>query len=93
MIQLDRRDEALHALRAEGIEVQIGTYALHHLGAYRDRGSFPGADRAFARALALPFASDDDRGRVRPRRRGARPLRLAGVNPADPRSVQGPAYL
>ena len=57
VIQLDRRDEALHALRAEGIEVQIGTYALHHLGAYRDRGSFPGADRAFARALALPFAS------------------------------------
>jgi perosamine synthetase len=57
VIQLDRRDEALTALRAEGIEVQIGTYALHHLGAYRDRGSFPGADRAFARALALPFAS------------------------------------
>ncbi len=43
--------------RAEGIEVQIGTYALHHLGAYSDRGSFPGADRAFARALALPFAT------------------------------------
>ena len=41
----------------EGIEVQIGTYALHHLGAYRDRGAFPGADRAFARALALPFAT------------------------------------
>ncbi len=44
-------------MRAEGIEVQIGTYALQHLGAYRDRGSFPGADRAFARALALPFAT------------------------------------
>ena len=57
VIQIDTRDEALHALRAEGIEVQIGTYALHHLGAYRDRGSFPGADRAFARALALPFAT------------------------------------
>ena len=57
VIQLDSRDEALQTLRAEGIEVQIGTYALHHLGAYRDRGSFPGADRAFARALALPFAS------------------------------------
>jgi dTDP-4-amino-4,6-dideoxygalactose transaminase len=57
VIQLDNRDEALRTLRAEGIEVQIGTYALHHLGAYRDRGSFPGADRAFARALALPFAS------------------------------------
>ena len=57
VIQLERRDEALHALRAEGIEVQIGTYALHHLGAYRDQGPFPGADRAFARALALPFAT------------------------------------
>jgi len=57
VVQLDRRDEALHALRAEGIEVQIGTYALHHLGAYREQGPFPGADRAFARALALPFAT------------------------------------
>jgi perosamine synthetase len=57
VIQLDNRDEALRTLRTEGIEVQIGTYALHHLGAYSDRGSFPGADRAFARALALPFAS------------------------------------
>jgi perosamine synthetase len=57
VVQLDRRDEALQALRAEGIEAQIGTYALHHLSAYRDRGSFPGADRAFARALALPFAT------------------------------------
>lgn len=57
VVQLDRRDEALTALRAEGIEVQIGTYALHHLGAYRDQGPFPGADRAFARALALPFAT------------------------------------
>ena len=57
VVQLDRRDEALAALRAEGIEVQIGTYALHHLGAYRNQGPFPGADRAFARALALPFAT------------------------------------
>ena len=44
-------------MRAEGIEVQIGTYALHRLGAYRDRGTFAGADRAFERALALPFAT------------------------------------
>jgi perosamine synthetase len=57
VVQLDRRDEALAALRSEGIEAQIGTYALHHLGAYADRGEFPGADRAFARALALPFAT------------------------------------
>jgi dTDP-4-amino-4,6-dideoxygalactose transaminase len=57
VIQLDRRDEALTALRAAGIEAQIGTWAVHHLGAYRGRGSFPGADRAFQRALALPFHS------------------------------------
>ena len=54
---LDRRDEALAGLRAEGIEAQIGTYAVNRLSAYRDRGSFPGADAAFERALALPFAA------------------------------------
>jgi perosamine synthetase len=42
-------------LRARGIQCQIGTYALHRLGAYRDQGPFPGADAAFERALALPF--------------------------------------
>lgn len=57
VVRLDRRDEALAALRAEAIEAQIGTYALGRLGAYRGRGSFPGAERAFARALALPFAA------------------------------------
>ncbi len=57
VVRLARRDEALAGLRAEGIEAQIGTYAVNQLSAYRDRGSFPGADEAFARALALPFAS------------------------------------
>jgi dTDP-4-amino-4,6-dideoxygalactose transaminase len=57
VVRLERRDEALHAMRAEGIEVQIGTHALHRLSAYRDRGSFPGADRAYEQALALPFAT------------------------------------
>ena len=57
VVTLDRRDEALAGLRAEGIEAQIGTYAVHRFSAYRDRGSFPGADAAFERALALPFAS------------------------------------
>jgi len=57
VIQLDRRDEALEGLRAEGIEAQVGTYALHRLSAYRDRGRFPGADRAYERALALPFSA------------------------------------
>ena len=67
VVQLDRRDEALAGLRAAGIEAQIGTYAVNRLSAYRDRGSFPGADRAFARALALPFAaslSEEDVDRV-----------------------------
>ena len=55
VVQLDRRDEALQALQAAGIQAQIGTYALHRLGAYRDQGPFPGADEAYERALALPF--------------------------------------
>jgi dTDP-4-amino-4,6-dideoxygalactose transaminase len=67
VVRLDRKEEALPALRAEGIEVQIGTYALHRLSAYRDQGPFPGADAAFDRALALPLHSrltDDDLDRV-----------------------------
>ena len=55
VIQVDRRDEVLAALRAQGIEAQIGTYALHLLGAYRDQGELPGARHAYERALALPF--------------------------------------
>jgi perosamine synthetase len=57
VVRLPRRDEALGALRAEGIEVQIGTYALHRLSAYGDQGPFPGADAAFEQALALPLHS------------------------------------
>ncbi|MDH4103190.1 MAG: DegT/DnrJ/EryC1/StrS family aminotransferase [Thermoleophilia bacterium] len=57
VVQLDRRDEALAALRAAAIEAQIGTWALHRLEPYRPQGAFPGADRAFERALALPFAT------------------------------------
>ncbi len=57
VVRLDRRDEALATLRAEGIEVQIGTYALHRLSAYADQGPFPGAEAAFQLALALPLHS------------------------------------
>lgn len=57
VVSLDRRDEALDALRSRGIEAQIGTHAVNRLSAYRDSGSFPGAEAAFARALALPFSS------------------------------------
>ena len=67
VVQLDRRDDALAALRAQEIEAQIGTWALHRLGAYRSQGPFLGADRAFERALALPFHSrltDSDLDRV-----------------------------
>jgi perosamine synthetase len=55
VVRVDDRDRVLTQLRAEGIEAQIGTYALHRLGAYVEAGSFPGADAAFERALALPF--------------------------------------
>jgi perosamine synthetase len=67
VVQLDRRDEALDALHEAGIQAQIGTYALHRLSAYRDQGSFPGADASYERALALPFhnrLTDDDVERV-----------------------------
>jgi perosamine synthetase len=57
VVQIERRDEALAALRSEGIEAQIGTYALHRLRAYADQGPFVGADRCFERTLALPFHS------------------------------------
>jgi perosamine synthetase len=55
VIQVERRDEVLAALRAQGIEAQIGTYALQLLGAYTEQGPFPGAEHAFSHALALPF--------------------------------------
>jgi perosamine synthetase len=67
VVQVDDRDRILAALRAEGIEAQIGTYSLPLLGVYRDQGEFPGARRVFERALALPFhtrLSDSDLDRV-----------------------------
>ena len=57
VVQVDRRDEVLAALRAQGIEAQIGTYALPLLSAYRDQGFFPGATHAYEHALALPLHS------------------------------------
>jgi perosamine synthetase len=67
VVRLDRRNEALDALREAGIQAQIGTYALHRLTAYEDRGPFPGADACYERALALPFhnrLTEDDVERV-----------------------------
>jgi perosamine synthetase len=67
VLQVDDRDRVLAGLRAQGIEAQIGTYALHQLGAYAGLGDFPAAARVFERALALPFhtrLSDADLDRV-----------------------------
>jgi len=64
VVSVDRRDVAIAALRAAGIEAQIGTYALHSLAAYRDQGPFPGAEAAFQRGLALPFAASLTEGEV-----------------------------
>jgi dTDP-4-amino-4,6-dideoxygalactose transaminase len=67
VLQVDDRDRVLAGLRAQGIEAQIGTYALHRLGAYAGQGDFPGAARVFERALALPLhskLSDTDLDRV-----------------------------
>ena len=67
VLQVADRDRVLAELRTQGIEAQIGTYALHRLGAYRDQGSFPGATQVFERALALPFhtqLTDADLDRV-----------------------------
>jgi len=55
VIQVERRDEVLAGLRAQGIEAQIGTFALPLLHPYRDQGFFPGAEHAYEHALALPF--------------------------------------
>ena len=55
VLQVGDRDRVLSQLREQGIEAQIGTYALNQLGAYRGQGDFPGATRVFERALALPF--------------------------------------
>jgi dTDP-4-amino-4,6-dideoxygalactose transaminase len=67
VIQVDGAQEAIAALRAQGIEAQVGTYALHRLAAYRDQGEFAGASSAFDRAMALPFhtqLTDDELDRV-----------------------------
>jgi perosamine synthetase len=67
VLQVDDRDRVLAELRAQGIEAQIGTYALQQLGAYTGQGLFPGAARVFERALALPLhsrLSDSDLDRV-----------------------------
>ena len=57
VVQLDRRDDALAALRGAGIEAQIGNLGAAPARAVPPTGVVPGADRAFERALALPLAT------------------------------------
>src|SRR3989304_320943 len=45
VVQLDRRDHAVAALREAGIEAQIGTWALHRLHPERAQGALPRARR------------------------------------------------
>jgi dTDP-4-amino-4,6-dideoxygalactose transaminase len=58
------RDRILNALRGEGIEVQIGTYALHQHPAFRPgqhidvRLPLTGSCAAFGSCLALPLFHD-----------------------------------
>jgi perosamine synthetase len=60
-ILVPERDRLLSTLRGEGIEVQIGSYALHQHPAYRGsdavetRGDLAGSTQAFERCLALPL--------------------------------------
>lgn len=56
-----RRDHILTSLRAKGIEVQIGTYSLHHHAAFQPSewcrwdGDLSGSSKAFRHCLALPL--------------------------------------
>ncbi len=57
------RDKVMKQMRALGIEVQIGTFALHRHPAFQDggarlRGQFPGSIRAFEETLVLPMYHD-----------------------------------
>lgn len=63
-IYLDNRDEVMRQMREMGIEVQIGTYALHMHQAYapRDRcriaGGLENSRYAYHHCLALPLYHD-----------------------------------
>jgi perosamine synthetase len=60
-VHLPERDRLMQTLRADGIEVQIGTYALHQHPAYRGggavevRGTLEGSTYAFNHCLTLPL--------------------------------------
>jgi len=60
-IYIENRDNVLKKMREWGIEVQIGTYALHQHPAFFPsescvvRGDFPGSSFAFDNCLTLPL--------------------------------------
>lgn len=60
-IYVENRDTVMQRLREVGIEVQIGTYALHMHPAFSNGGvctlvgDMPGSKYAFKRCLALPL--------------------------------------
>jgi len=64
VICVDRRDEIMEKMRNSGIEVQIGTFALHRHGAFSDgdgcrvAGRLDRSDYAFDHCLALPLFHD-----------------------------------
>ena len=61
VVQVDDRDGIRDRMRAGGIEVQIGTFALHREPAFqegpglRHAGPFPGSEHAADTSLALPL--------------------------------------
>lgn len=64
VVQVADRDGIRDRMRAAGVEVQIGTFALHREPAFREgpgvrhAGSFPGSEQAADRSLALPLFHD-----------------------------------
>jgi len=60
-VQVAERDAVRNEMRAQGIEVQFGAFALHRQPAFQPgphccwAGPFPGSDQAFDRSLALPL--------------------------------------
>ena len=55
VIRVERRDEVLARAARGGHRGADRHVRVNRLAPYRDQGSFPGADRAFEQALALPF--------------------------------------
>jgi len=60
VVFVPRRDEVMKEMRRQGIEVQIGTFALHQHPAFQGRntklrGQFSGSLKCFEEALVLPL--------------------------------------